>query len=161
MDMNPTVGKWLAGIAASIIAALIIWFLTHSGGPLNPIPAPVADKPILRIVDVQVTHAPLGGTAHATVKVFNEGKATGEACTVWWYSGSDVGKELASGLNASKAAVSDAFGLPPTPRSRSSWKACRTPSQACSVPTSRLSAPARISLPSNTTKMSRWGHRSG
>ena len=31
-----SVGKWLAGIAASIIAALTIWWLTSPGGPLNP-----------------------------------------------------------------------------------------------------------------------------
>jgi hypothetical protein len=30
------VGKWLAGIAASIIAALGMWWLTSPGGPLNP-----------------------------------------------------------------------------------------------------------------------------
>lgn len=111
--MNSSAGKWLAGIAASIITALIIWFLTHSGGPLNPAPSPVEDRPVLRIVDFQATNAPLGGTAHATVSVFNEGKATGEACSVWWYSGSDVGKELASGLLASKSAVSYEFGLVP------------------------------------------------
>ena len=29
-------GKWVAGIAASIIAALVVWWLTSPGGPLNP-----------------------------------------------------------------------------------------------------------------------------
>jgi hypothetical protein len=111
--MNSSIGKWLAGIAASIIAALIIWFLTHAGGPLNRGTPIAEDKPILRIVDFHVTDAPLGGIAHATVSVFNEGKATGEACRVWWYSGSDVGKELAAGKSASKSATSHEFGLPP------------------------------------------------
>lgn len=111
--MNSSLGKWLAGIAASVLAALIIWFLTRAGGPLNP-GAPIAEnKPILRIVDFQVSDAPLGGRAHAKVAVFNEGKATGEACTIWWYSGSDVGKELAAGLNASHSSVSHEFGLIP------------------------------------------------
>ncbi len=111
--MNSSLGKWLAGIAASVLAALIIWFLTHAGGPLNPGSPIDASKPILRIVDFQVTDAPLGGTAHAKVAVYNEGEAAGEACTVWWYSGSDVGKELAAGKLASRSAVSHEFGLVP------------------------------------------------
>lgn len=32
------VRKWLAGIASSVIAALLIWWLTSSGGLLNPKP---------------------------------------------------------------------------------------------------------------------------
>lgn len=111
--MNSSLGKWLAGSAASVIAALVIWFLTRAGGPLNPGTPIAEDKPILRIVDFQITNAPLGGTAHTKVAVFNEGKVTGEACTVWWYSGSDVGKELAAGKLASQAATSHEFGLPP------------------------------------------------
>lgn len=35
-ESRSTLGKWLAGIAASIIAALVIWWLTHPDGPLNP-----------------------------------------------------------------------------------------------------------------------------
>ena len=31
-----TVGKWVAGIAATIIAALLVWWLTHPGGVLDP-----------------------------------------------------------------------------------------------------------------------------
>lgn len=111
--MNSSVGKWLAGIVASVLAALIIWFLTRAGGPLNPGSPIDESKPILRIVDFQVTDAPLGGRAHAKVAVFNEGEAAGEACSVWWYSGSDVGKELAAGRSASQSAVSPEFGLVP------------------------------------------------
>ena len=109
--MKSSVGKWLAGIAASIITTLVIWYLTHSGGPLNP--SPSDDEPILRIVDFQITDAPLGGRAHATVSVFNEGSVTGEACTVWWYSGTNVARELDEGRGASEAASSYEFGLPP------------------------------------------------
>ncbi len=111
--MNSSLGKWLAGIAASVIAALIIWYLTHPGGPLNRGVPIAGDKPVLRIVDFQVTGAPLGGRAHTKVAVFNEGKVTGEGCSVWWYSGSDVGKELAAGKIGSQAATSHDFGFPP------------------------------------------------
>jgi hypothetical protein len=31
-----SIGKWLAGIVATVIAALIIWYLTKEGGILNP-----------------------------------------------------------------------------------------------------------------------------
>lgn len=37
---NSSFGKWLAGIASTVIGALIIWSLTHSGGLLNPISTP-------------------------------------------------------------------------------------------------------------------------
>ncbi len=37
--------KWFGGIAASLIVGLLIWFLTHAGGPLNPI-TPTPTTPI-------------------------------------------------------------------------------------------------------------------
>jgi len=105
--------KWLAGIAASIVAALIIWFLTHEGGPLNPKSDPVEETAVLRIVDIDVTEAQVNGRSHARVSVFNEGEATGESCSVWWFSGSEVAAQLEAGLLASKSAVSGDFGLTP------------------------------------------------
>ena len=35
-----SLGKWLAGIAATIIGAVLVWLLTHPGGVLNPITPP-------------------------------------------------------------------------------------------------------------------------
>jgi hypothetical protein len=35
-----SLGKWLAGIAATIVGAVMVWLLTHPGGILNPIPTP-------------------------------------------------------------------------------------------------------------------------
>jgi len=35
-ESGSAAGKWVAGIAASIIAALVVWWLTSPGGPLNP-----------------------------------------------------------------------------------------------------------------------------
>jgi len=33
-----SLGKWAAGIAATVIAALLIWWLTRPGGVLDPVP---------------------------------------------------------------------------------------------------------------------------
>ena len=46
-NSSSSFGKWLAGIAASVTGALIIWWLTHPGGPFNPIPptATLAPEP--------------------------------------------------------------------------------------------------------------------
>jgi hypothetical protein len=30
--------KWLAGVASAVLTAVIIWFITHPGGALNPTP---------------------------------------------------------------------------------------------------------------------------
>jgi len=31
-------GKWIAGLAAAIIAPLVVWILTRPGGLINPVP---------------------------------------------------------------------------------------------------------------------------
>ena len=105
--------KWLAGVAATVVGAVLISLLTRPGGLLNPAkPAPVAQA-ILKIVDLQITDAHIGGSATADITVYNEGESTGESCSVWWYSGSDVGKQLQQGLEASQSAVSEDFGIRP------------------------------------------------
>ena len=70
-------------------------------------------RPVLKIVDFQVSDAPVGGQARAEVTVFNEGDSTGEFCTVWWYSGSEVAHQLEQGLLPGQAATSEEFGLRP------------------------------------------------
>lgn len=108
-----SIGKWIAGITATIIGAVVIWWLTHPSGPLNPVPPTPRPKAILKIIDFAVTDAYVGESATATLTIYNEGETTGEGCSVWWYSGSEEGKRLEQGLLAQKAAVSDEFGLRP------------------------------------------------
>lgn len=108
-----TVGKWLLGILTAVLTGVLVWWLTHPGGPLNPEVPPATPKPVLRIVDVRVTAATVGGRASATVGIYNEGDVTGEACTVWWYSGDTVAHELEQGKNASEATTSREFGITP------------------------------------------------
>ncbi|MEP0761363.1 MAG: hypothetical protein HRF48_01355 [Chloroflexota bacterium] len=105
--------KGLGGIMAAVITAVLVWWLTAPGGLLNPEDATQAPRPVLKIVDFQVGDAPVGGQARAEVTVFNEGDSTGEFCTVWWYSGSEVAHRLEQGLLPGQAAVSGEFGLRP------------------------------------------------
>lgn len=49
--------KWLGGVATSVIVAVLVWWLTHAGGVLNPIPVtPTAEMP-----------APIATPPHAPV----------------------------------------------------------------------------------------------
>lgn len=105
--------KWLGGIVAAVITAVLVWWLTEPGGLLNPEEATQAPRPVLKIVDFQVSDAPVGGRARADITVFNEGDSTGEFCTVWWYSGGEVGRQLEQGLSPAQAAISEEFGLRP------------------------------------------------
>ena len=70
--------KWLGGIMAAVITAVLVWWLTAPGGLLNPKEATQEPRPVLKIVDFQVSDAPVGGQARAEVTVFNEGDSTGE-----------------------------------------------------------------------------------
>jgi hypothetical protein len=111
-DANP-VAKWVVSILGSVAAALLVWWLTHSGGPLNPLPpTPTASAP-LSIVAVQITDARVPESATAQVSIYNNGTSASEDCKVWWYSGSDVAAELASNHEPSTSAVSEVFGLRP------------------------------------------------
>ncbi len=105
--------KWVGGIVAAVMTAVLVWWLTEPGGLLNPQDATQGPRPVLKIVNFQVSEAPVGGKARADITVFNEGDSTGEFCTVWWYSGSEVGRRLEQGLLPGQAAVSEEFGLRP------------------------------------------------
>jgi len=113
MSQSSSLGKWLAGIAATIIGAVVIWWLTHPGGLLNPVTPTPRPQPSLKIIDFTVINAFVGERAQASLTVYNEGDSTGEACAVWWYSGSAVGRQLEQGLLPQEAAVSADFGLRP------------------------------------------------
>jgi hypothetical protein len=104
--------KWAAGIIGAVLAGVLIWLLTSPTSPIHQ-QNPPEDKPILRIVGINVGTASIAGTASADVKVYNEGSATAEACTVWWYSGGKVAEELDQGLVPSHASTSEPFGLIP------------------------------------------------
>lgn len=65
------VGKWIAGIAASVIVAVLGWWLTHDGGLLNPKPEVVVapHAPAVEVADgplydeqVMVLHIAAGGS---------------------------------------------------------------------------------------------------
>ena len=105
--------KWLSGIAATILGGVILWWLTHQGGPLNPTPRP--SEPALNVkltaFDPGSPFVGEGSTGHFTI--YNEGDITGQDCKVYWYSGTEVAEELASGKLPQKASVSDPFGLKP------------------------------------------------
>ncbi len=96
MAQSPSFGKWLGGIAATVIAAVVIWWLTHPGGLLNPTQPTPEPRPELKIIDVEVSGAYVGRTALATLTIYNEGDTTGEECIVWWWSGSELPQDGSS-----------------------------------------------------------------
>lgn len=105
--------KWVMGILGTVAAALLVWWLTHSGGPLNPTP-PVKETPApLSIVAVQIGDARVPGSAMASATVYNNATSANEDCRVSWYSGSEVAAELASNHEPSTSAESETFGLRP------------------------------------------------
>src|SRR5262249_3929183 len=107
-------GKWLAGVAAAVLGSVIIWWLTHPGGPLNP-PPPPPRKPdaVVKIIDFKISDAAVGQPATGTFTVYDESEIAADECQIWWYSGTKVGKELAEGKSGSESAVSERFGLRP------------------------------------------------
>ena len=111
-DGSP-VTKLALGIVGSVVAALLVWWLTSSGGPLNPTPRPPSPPAPLSIVAAKINDARVPGAATAQVTVYNNGTLAGEDCKVWWYSGSAVADELARDRLPSTAAVSEVFGLRP------------------------------------------------
>lgn len=83
MPEKSSVLKWLAGILATVIGALIIWFLTSEGGLLNP-----PEEPDLKFLEVEHTNniSP-GQSFDLTVRVINESETAAESCTINLYAG--------------------------------------------------------------------------
>jgi hypothetical protein len=111
MKVLMSIGTWVGGIAATVIAALVIWWFTHPGGIL--VEEPPLPKPILKILEFEASNVYVGEESEASFTVYNEGKTTAEHCTILWYSGSEVGKQLDQGMLPQKATVSHEFGLRP------------------------------------------------
>jgi hypothetical protein len=101
-----SLGKWLAGIAATIIGALVIWSFTHPGGYINPVREPMPD---VKIIDLTVTNAVVGQTASANVTAYNQGDITAEECVVDWWSGN----QMSQYGEPNKYSTSAEFGLRP------------------------------------------------
>lgn len=100
-------GKWLAGILATICGGVALWWLTHEGGPLNrPKPQPPAHIPTsAHIVITAFDAAPtrLNSNIIGRFTVYNDGETTAENCNIYY------GKKRAEegGIGQSS------FGVPP------------------------------------------------
>jgi len=88
---------------------LIIWWITVPGGPL--VPALPQEKPVPEILDFSATDISDGERSSGNFRVYNDGAVPAGHCTIWWYSGSEVGKQLEKGLLPRQSAVSPGFGL--------------------------------------------------
>jgi hypothetical protein len=84
-------GKWLAGIASAVIIGVVVWWLTSSGGPLNPVEPPTPSPtptPLVLITKFEVgtVFIPPDSVIDASFTVYNEGDATAKECSLWWHS---------------------------------------------------------------------------
>jgi len=86
--------KWVAGIGASVLGGLVLFVLTHEGGPLNPKPSKEAPPMSGDITDVQLGTPDPCCTFSVQVKLagFN-----GRTCPVrWTLVNLDTGEEQSS-----------------------------------------------------------------
>ncbi|WP_455387741.1 hypothetical protein [Petrachloros mirabilis] len=78
---------WATGILASIITALTVWWLTHPGGPLNPISeseGPAAAPNVL-ITDFHIGPVRAGQVTWAKLNAHNKGGAVAQDCQIIWH----------------------------------------------------------------------------
>ena len=77
--------KWLAGIGATIVGGLVIWWLTHPNGPLH------MKQPSVKLVGGEIELPDLSGrfgdTFKGTFTVYNEGDTTAERCVLFLRDG--------------------------------------------------------------------------
>jgi hypothetical protein len=87
-------GKWLAGILAAIIVGLIMFGLTHEGGPLNPtkigrVPSPAPAHVTITDFEFHVTWTPQIGNrvgsynTSGNFTVYNDGEVSAEGCQIY------------------------------------------------------------------------------
>ena len=85
-------GKWLGGLLATIVAGVVLWWLTHEGGPLNPRnpPAPAPHQisspahVTITAFDVDPEPAHLNSTFNGRFTVYNDGESIAEGCNIYY-----------------------------------------------------------------------------
>jgi hypothetical protein len=100
-------GKWLAGILATVLAGVVLSMLTREGSPFNPAkrqPPPHIPTPthlVITAFDADPAH--LNGRMIGRFTIYNDGETTAEQCHI--YFGEKRAEE--GGISES------AFGVPP------------------------------------------------
>jgi hypothetical protein len=99
--------KWFAGILATICGGVVLWWLTHEGGPLNPAkPQPSLRAPTpahIVFTAFQADPARLNSNIIGRFTVYNDGETIAEGCNI--YHGRKTAEE--GGIGESS------FALPP------------------------------------------------
>jgi hypothetical protein len=99
-------GKWLAGILATVVGGVILFLLTQEGGPFNPRrPPPSPRTPAqahITITAFDADPAHLNGQMMGRFTVYNDSETLAEGCHI--YFGKD--RYDGGGINES------AFGVP-------------------------------------------------
>jgi hypothetical protein len=95
--------KWIAGIVASVIVALVVFLATMEGGFLNPsrpTPVPPAQRPDIAISEFDLPFVVSGGeNVVAEFTISNEGNAVARGCVLRG-DVSPVGDEFSVGPNS-------------------------------------------------------------
>jgi hypothetical protein len=77
----PAGTKWALGFLGFIVAAVLIWLLSHDGGLLNPEPPPTVPKAIVSFTDFDTAiHPRIGQNVGFTIS--NHGNAVASRCRI-------------------------------------------------------------------------------
>jgi hypothetical protein len=87
--------KWAAGVAATVIGALLIWGATREGGWFNPTPPPPAPVARVSIVEFDAPFPLTNDENHiATFTIANEGNAVARGCIITGHTSPALGQEF-------------------------------------------------------------------
>lgn len=101
--MATTQGTWIAGIAGTVIAGVLIWYLTTQ--VLVPQPSPH-----VQFLSCSGKSTSTGEKPDGTFEVINSGTGNAVQCQVKWYPGPKAGTKIVGGREQ-EYAISDYFGL--------------------------------------------------
>jgi hypothetical protein len=72
--------KWLFGLIGAVVTGLLVWYLTHAGGPLNPQPKPPPKEPAITITAFRLPIVLQTNNPEGTFTITNEGDAVARQC---------------------------------------------------------------------------------
>ncbi len=92
--------KWIAGVAAAILAGLIVWWLTEGKTPPDDSskpPDPSKSEPKVIIKEFSIRAVTINQKAIANFTIYNDGNATATNCKLYWETRESDSQTLSRG----------------------------------------------------------------